>query len=47
LAALAERLGENAEFASSLEASGLTRETLEDALLWCVGAVAVKSRWVG
>jgi hypothetical protein len=47
LAALAERLGENAEFASFLEESGLTRESLEDALLWCVGAVAVKSRWVG
>jgi hypothetical protein len=47
LRAMAERLGENPEFASLLEESGLTRETLEDALMWCVGAVAVKSSWVG
>jgi len=47
LAATAERLGESQEFASFLAQSGLTREKLEDALLWCVGAVAVKSTWVG
>ncbi len=47
LAALAERLGENQEFASFLTETGLSREKLEDALLWCVGAVAVKSSWVG
>jgi hypothetical protein len=47
LATMAERLGETPEFASFLAESGLTRETLEDALLWCVGAVAVKSSWVG
>jgi hypothetical protein len=46
LAAVAERLGESVEFASYLAGSGLTREKLEDALLWCVGAVAVKSSWV-
>jgi hypothetical protein len=46
LAAIAERLGESPEFASFLSASGLTREKLEDALLWCVGAVVVKSSWV-
>jgi hypothetical protein len=47
LAALAERLGECPEFASFLAENGLTREKLEDALLWCVGAIAVKSTWVG
>jgi hypothetical protein len=46
LAAIATRLGESPEFASSLADSGLTRETLEDALMWCVGAVAVKSSWI-
>jgi hypothetical protein len=47
LAAVAERLGESPEFASFLNKSGLSREKLEDALLWCTGAVAVKSSWVG
>jgi hypothetical protein len=46
LAGVAERLGESVEFASYLAASGLTREKLEDALLWCVGAVTAKSSWV-
>lgn len=46
LAAVAGRLGESTEFASFLTENGLKRETLEDALLWCVGAVAVKSSWV-
>lgn len=47
LGATASRLGDTPEFASFLEESGLTREKLEDALMWCVGAVAVKSSWVG
>lgn len=47
LGAMATRLGESPEFASFLTTSGVTREKLEDALLWCVGAVAVKSSWVG
>ena len=47
LAAMAERLGETPEFASFLVESGLKREMLEDALMWCVGAVTVKSSWVG
>ncbi len=47
LAAIAGRLEESQEFASFLAETGLTREKLEDALLWCVGAVAVKSSWVG
>jgi hypothetical protein len=46
LAAVAGRLGESQEFAGFLASSGLTREKLEDALLWCVGAVALKSSWV-
>jgi hypothetical protein len=46
LAGVSGRLGESTEFASYLAGSGLTREKLEDALLWCVGAVAVKSSWV-
>jgi hypothetical protein len=47
LRALAERLGENPEFATFLDESGLSRDKLEDALIWCVGAVGVKSTWVG
>lgn len=47
LAGVAGRLGESPEFASFLAESGYKRETLEDALLWCLGAVAVKSSWVG
>jgi hypothetical protein len=47
LGAVATRLGESREFASFLAGSGLTREKLEDSLLWCVGAVTVKSSWVG
>ena len=46
LSALSERLGANPEFAAMLAEAGLDRETLEDALMWCVGAVAVKSRWL-
>ena len=46
LGATAARLGESQEFASFLAESGLTREKLEDALLWCVGAVTAKSSWV-
>jgi hypothetical protein len=47
LGAVARRLGESQEFASFLDESGMTREKLEDALLWCVGAVTAKSSWVG
>jgi hypothetical protein len=46
LAAIAARLGETPEFASLLAENGLTRETLEDALMWCVGAVAVRTTWI-
>jgi hypothetical protein len=46
LSAVADRLAENPEFASLLERQKLSREKLEDALMWCVGAVAVKSSWV-
>jgi hypothetical protein len=46
LAAVAERLGESVEFASFLAANEIARAKLEDALLWCVGAVAAKSSWV-
>jgi hypothetical protein len=46
LAAMAGRLEESVEFATFLAATALPREKLEDALLWCVGAVAVKSKWV-
>jgi hypothetical protein len=46
LGAVAERLAGNPEFASLLEARKLSREKLEDALMWCVGAVSVKSSWV-
>jgi hypothetical protein len=46
LSAVAERLAENAELASFLKAKKLSREKLEDALMWCVGAIAVKSSWI-
>ena len=46
LSALSERLATNPEFATMLAETGLDRETIEDALMWCVGAVAVKSRWI-
>ncbi len=46
LSALSERLSLNSEFASMLAQTGLDRETLEDALMWCVGAVAVKASFV-
>jgi hypothetical protein len=45
--ALAERLERNAEFGSFLAEQGIDRETVEDAILWCVGAIAVKSTWIG
>jgi hypothetical protein len=47
LGAVATRLGESQEFASFLAESGMAREKLEDALLWCLGAVTAKSSWVG
>jgi hypothetical protein len=46
LSALSERLATTPEFATMLAETGLDRETIEDALMWCAGAVAVKSRWV-
>ncbi|HVJ06436.1 MAG TPA: hypothetical protein VM578_12250 [Candidatus Saccharimonadales bacterium] len=47
LGAVAGRLHDTPEFATFLEENGLSREKLEDALMWCVGAVSVKSSWVG
>lgn len=46
LSALSERLATSPEFATMLAETGLDRETIEDAMMWCVGAVAVKSRWI-
>ena len=46
LSALSERLAASPEFATMLAETGLDRETIEDAIMWCVGAVAVKSRWL-
>ena len=46
LSAIAARLSETQEFGSWIKAQGLDRERIEDALLWCIGAVASKSRWV-
>ncbi len=46
LSAVSERLSTTPEFASMLAETGLDRETVEDALMWCVGAVTVKSRLV-
>jgi len=46
LAGVAERLSESNEFTSFLQTSGTARERLEDALLWCVGAIMVKSSWL-
>jgi len=47
LNALAERLERNSEFGGFLAEQGIDRETVEDAMLWCVGAIAVKSTWIG
>ena len=47
LNALAERLEHTPEFGSFLAKAGIDRETLEDAILWCVGAIAAKSTWIG
>ncbi len=46
LSALSERLSTTPEFASMLTETGIDRETIEDALIWCVGAITVKSRWI-
>jgi hypothetical protein len=46
LSAVAGRLTENPEFENFLAERKLTRESLEDALMWCVGAVIVKSSWL-
>jgi hypothetical protein len=46
LSALSERLAADPEFATMLADTGLDRETIEDAIMWCVGAVAVKSRFI-
>ncbi len=43
LSAVSERLSTNPEFATMLTETGLDRETIEDALMWCVGAITVKS----
>lgn len=45
--ALAERLERSPEFGSILEEQGIDRESVEDAIMWCVGAIAVKSTWIG
>lgn len=44
LSAVSERLSMTPKFATMLAETGIDRETLEDALMWCVGAVTVKSR---
>jgi hypothetical protein len=46
LSAIAGRLSETQEFGSWIKDQGLDRERIEDALLWCIGAVASKSKWV-
>ena len=46
LSALSERLMEDPNFGPWLIEQGVDRERIEDALMWCVGAVAVKSRWI-
>jgi hypothetical protein len=46
LSGVAGRLTEAQEFASYLAATETARERLEDALLWCVGAIMLKSSWV-
>jgi hypothetical protein len=46
LSVLSERLMENPNFGPWLIEQGVDRERIEDALMWCVGAVAVKSTWI-
>jgi hypothetical protein len=44
---LAERLERNSEFGGFLAEQGIDRETVEDAIMWCIGAIEVKSTWIG
>jgi len=46
LSALSERLMQTSEFGTWMTEQGLDRERLEDAIMWCVGAVAVKASWI-
>lgn len=46
LSAISERLSVGPEFATMFSETGIDRETVEDAIMWCVGAVAVKSTLV-
>jgi hypothetical protein len=46
LSGLSERLMDNPKFGPWLVEQGIDRERLEDSIMWCVGAVAVKSRFI-
>ena len=43
LSPMGERLANSQEFGSMLKEHGIDREKVEDALMWCVGAVTVKA----
>jgi hypothetical protein len=44
LAALGERLSNSQDFGALLTEQGLDRERIEDALIWCVGAITVRAK---
>ncbi len=44
LAAMGERLAESQEFGALFTEQGIDRERVEDALIWCVGAITVKAK---
>jgi hypothetical protein len=46
LAGLSRALDKGPKFAEWLTIQEIPRESVEDALLWCIGAVAVKGSWV-
>jgi hypothetical protein len=44
LAAMGERLSNSQEFGTLFTDQGIDRERMEDALIWCVGAITVKAK---
>jgi len=46
LATLSGHLEKSGELTQWLASGELRREQVEDALLWCIGAIACKSRWL-
>lgn len=47
MSALSEHLQNSPDLAKFFAESGTDRETVEDAIMWCIGAIAVKATFVG